>query len=152
MVACQAHASLVQGAPASLTALSGVASVHLATKGMESPAKMLMSAKKSLMLAIPITESIVVKTQSRDTTVCPALHVTLALSLLEEEWNKPLLKNRFAHPVTLARTVATTAIKMQTASTWVSSPTPCSVVSVSQGMLGMAVFAERTVTWTDGPT
>jgi len=48
------------------------------------------------MLAILIMESIVVRTLSQATTVSPAPHVSLVPSPLEEEWNKPLPKNRFA--------------------------------------------------------
>lgn len=146
------HASLGQNASASPMAPSNVASVHLATVETASPAKTLMSVKQSLMLATHITESIAVRTLNLVTTVCPALHVSRVLSPLEEEWKRQLLKNRFANPVTHARMVATTAIKMQTASTWASTPSPCSAVSASLGMLGMVIFVERTATWMDGQT
>lgn len=95
MAVSPVHASLAQSALASLMAPSGVASVHSATLGTASPAKTLMSVKWSLMLAIHITESIAVRTLNLVTTVCPALHVSLVLSPLEEEWNRLLLKNRF---------------------------------------------------------
>ena len=178
MVVSPTHASLAQSAPAPPMALSDVADVHQATPGMASHAKTLMSVKKFLMLATHTTEFIAVRTLSQVTTACPARHVSPVLSPLEEEWSRRLPKNRFellltahacglkaslhffnaltflfrfAHPVTLARMVATTAIKMQTVSTWASTPNPCSDVSASQGMLGMAIFAEKTLTWMDGP-
>lgn len=47
------------------------------------------------MLAIFITESTVVKTRSRVTTVFPVPRVSLVLSRLEEAWQRQLLKNRF---------------------------------------------------------
>lgn len=95
MVVSPTHASPAQSAPASLMALSGVASVHLATLGTASLAKTLMSVQRSQMLAIHIMESTVVRTLSPVTTVFPAPHVSLVLSPLEEEWNRQLLKNRF---------------------------------------------------------
>lgn len=95
MVVSPAHASLEQDASVSLMALSSVASVLLATLEMASNVKTSMSVKLFLMLAIHITESIAVRTPNPVTTVCPAQHVSLALSHLEEEWNKQLLKNRF---------------------------------------------------------
>lgn len=95
MAVSPTHASLAQNAPASLMALSGVAGVQSATLGTASPAKTLMSVKRSLMLAIHIMESISVRTLSPDTTACPAPHVSPVLSPLEEEWNRQLLKNRF---------------------------------------------------------
>lgn len=95
MVVCPTHASLAQSAPASLMALSGVASVHLATVGMASSARTLMSVKRSLMPATHITVSIAVRTLSLVTTVCLALHVSPVLSPSEGEWNRQLLKNRF---------------------------------------------------------
>lgn len=95
MVVSQTHASPAQSAPASLMAPSGVASVHLATLGMASPAKTLMSVKRFPMLAIHIMESIAVRTQNPVTTVCPAPHVSLVLSPLEEGWNRQQLKNRY---------------------------------------------------------
>lgn len=95
MVVSPARASLDHGAPASLMALSSVASVHLATLETASPAKTLMSVRQSLMLATHITESTSVRTPSLVTTVCPAPHVSPVLSPTEEEWNRQLLKNRF---------------------------------------------------------
>lgn len=174
------HASLGQSALASLMALLSVESVHSATPAMGSHAKILMSAKRSRMLALVLTESIAVWTLSLVITVFPALHGFLVLNPSEEEWNRQLLKNRFgllficcglgwdthslqffkldvicfrfALPVIHARMVATTAIKMQIASTWAFSPSPCSAVSAGQGMLGMAAFVEKTLIWMDGPT
>lgn len=133
------------------------------------------------MLAIIIMESIVVKTLSQVTIASPVLHVSLVPNPLEEEWNRQLLKNRcglfvviicfgfgmhikslyvltlynffrFALPATLARTVATIAIKMQIAYIWACTPSQCSAVNASQDMLGMGGFVERTVTWMDGLT
>lgn len=95
MVVSPAHASLAQNAPASPMALSGAASVHLATLGTASHAKTLTSVKRSLMLATHIMESIAVRTLNPATTACPAPHVSQVLSPLEKEWNRQLLKNRF---------------------------------------------------------
>lgn len=94
MVVSPTHASLAQSAPASLMALSAVASVHSATLGMASTAKTLMSVKRFPMPAIHKTESIAVRTQSQVITVCPALCVILVLSPLGEVWNRQQLKNR----------------------------------------------------------
>lgn len=85
MAVCPTHASLVQSALASLMAHLNVASVHLATLEMVSPVRTLMSVRRSLMPAIPITECTAVRTLSLATTVCPAPRVSPALSLLEEE-------------------------------------------------------------------
>lgn len=181
MVAFPTHASLVQSAPVSVTAHLSVGSAHLATVVMGLPAQTLMNAKRSQMLAILTMEFIVVRTLSQDTTASPVLHVSLVPNLLEEVWKRQLLKSRCglfvvtihcswalhmnslhvltlynyfrcALPATLARMVATTAIKMRTAYIWASTPSQCSAVNASQDMLGMAGFAERTVTWMDGLT
>lgn len=181
MVVFPTHASPVQSALASVMAHLSVASAHLATLVMGSPAQILMNAKRSQMLAILTMESIVVRTRSQVTTVSPVRLVSLVPNLSEEVWNRQLLKNRFglfvvvicssvglhinslhilmlynvfrcALPATLARTVATTAIKMQTAYIWESTPSQCSAVNASRDMLGMGGFAERTVTWMDGLT
>lgn len=181
MVVCPTHASLAQGAPAPPMALLGAASVPSATEGMASSAKTLTSVKRFRMLAIPIMEFIAVRIRSPATTVYRVLHDSLGLSHLEGESNRPLLRNRFedlpscyivktmtlsacislirciffprfANPAIPARMVATTATKMQTASTWVSSPSPCFAASASRDTPATVAFAEKTVTWTDGPT
>lgn len=95
MVVSPIHASLAQDAPASLMVPSSAASAHLDTEETASSVKTSMSAQRSLMLAIRITESIVVRTRSLVTTVCLVLLVSLALSHLEEELNRQLLRNRF---------------------------------------------------------
>lgn len=94
MVASPAHAFLAQSAPASPTALSSAANVLLAILGMASLAKTLMSVKQFLILATHITESIAVKTLSLVITVCPAPPASPVPSLLEEGWNRQLLRNR----------------------------------------------------------
>lgn len=180
MVAFPTHASLVQSAPVSVTAHLSVASAHLATLVMGLPAQTLMNAKRSQMLAILTMEFIFVRTLSQVTTASPVLPVSLVPNLSEEVWNRQLLKNRCglfviihcslglhmnslhiltlynyfrcALPATLARMVATTAIKMRTVYIWASTPSQCSAVNASQDMLGMAGFVERTVTWMDGLT
>lgn len=95
MAVSPAPASQAQSAPASETAHSSVAGVHPATQGTASRAKTSTNAKRSPMLAILITESTVVKTRSRVTTVFPVPRVSLVLSRLEEVWQRQLLKNRF---------------------------------------------------------
>lgn len=95
MAVSPTHASLVQSAPAPPMALSDVANVHLATKEMASPAKTLMSVKRFLMLATHTTESTAARTLSQVTTAYPALHVSLVLSPLEEDWSRQPPKNRF---------------------------------------------------------
>lgn len=95
MVVSPTHASPAPGAPAPLMALSSVASAHLATLAMASPAKTLTSVKQFPMLATPIMGSIAVRTQNLATTVCPARHVSLVLSPLAEGWNRQQLKNRY---------------------------------------------------------
>lgn len=146
MAVCPTLASLVRSALAPLMVHLNVASALLAILEMVSPVRTLTSAKRSQMPAIVITECTAVRTQSQATTACPVPRASLALSLSEEEWSRPQLKNRFAHPETHAKMVATTATKMQTVSTWASSRSLCTAVSASPVMLGMGISVERTVT------
>lgn len=97
MVVFQTHASLAQSAPAPLMALSHAANVHWDTVVMASHVRTLTNAKKSQMLAILITVSIVVRTLNQVTTVSHALVVSPVLNHLEEELNRQLLRNRFVN-------------------------------------------------------
>lgn len=152
MDACPILALLVPSVPATLMAAGSAVLVPLATVEMASSAKMLMSAKKSLMPASTTMESTGVRTQIPATTACPAHHVSLAPSPLAAVWNTPPPTNRCASPVTPAQMGRMTVTRMPSATTSATTATRCTAASVSLVTRAMASSVGRTRTWTAGPT
>lgn len=150
MGACPIPALLVPSVLAILMVAGNVVRVLLATVEMASSAKTSMSAKKYLMLASITMENIGARTQILATTACPAHHGSPAHSPSAEASNMPWPTNRCANLETPARMGHMTATRTPSATTWVTTATPCIAVSASPATQAMASSAERTQTWMAG--